>query len=53
MRDGEESEPSRERVQTPKARELNMRQLRMESSDTEDTIEVVIRHQQHHSQNAT
>jgi Zinc knuckle len=32
---------SRERVQTPKARELNRRQLRMESSDTEDAIEVV------------
>lgn len=32
---------SRERFQTPKARELNMRQLRAESSDTEDAIEVV------------
>lgn len=32
---------SRERVQTPKARELNMRQLRMDSSDTEDAIEVI------------
>jgi hypothetical protein len=32
---------SRERVQTPKARELNMRQLRMESSDTEDAIVVI------------
>ena len=32
---------SRERVQTPKARELNMKQLRMESSDTEDAIEVI------------
>jgi hypothetical protein len=32
---------SRHHVQTPKARELNMRQLGMESSDTEDAIEVM------------
>ena len=34
-------ECSRERVQTQKARELNMRQLGMESSDTEYAIEVI------------
>ena len=32
---------SRERVQTPKARDLNSRQLRAGTSDTEDTIEVI------------
>jgi hypothetical protein len=32
---------SRERVQTPKARELKMRQLRMDSSDIEDAVEVI------------
>lgn len=32
---------SRERVRTPKARELNTRLLKVESTDTENAVEVV------------